>query len=103
MKRQSRSLNLEAGSVERYQVNGKLPYNFITLLIERYKNREIEPVHKPLVNKHRHGLKASDDEFLYLKEQALKFPKIRDEGANGLIRALINGDRENDNGSRRIF
>ena len=64
MKRQSRSLNLEAGSVERYQVNGKLPYNFITLLIERYKNREIEPVHKPLVNIHRHGLKASEEERL---------------------------------------
>ena len=96
MKRQSRSLNLEKGSVERYQVNGKLPYNFITLLIERYKKREIEPVHKPLVNKHRHGLKASDEEFLYLKEQALKFPKIRDEGANGLIRALINGDKGNE-------
>tara|TARA_R110000868_G_scaffold203044_1_gene450849 strand:- start:71 stop:367 length:297 start_codon:yes stop_codon:yes gene_type:complete len=96
MKRQSRSLNLEAGSVERYQVNGKLPYNFITLLIERYKNRQIEPVHKPLVNKHRHGLKASDEEFLYLKKEALKFDKIQKEGANGLIRALINGDKGNE-------
>ena len=96
MKRQSRSLNLEVGSVERYQVNGKLPYNFITLLIERYKNREIEPVHKPLVNKHRHCLKASEEEYLYLKKEALKFEKIQKEGANGLIRALINGDRENE-------
>ena len=96
MRRQSRSLNLEADSVERYQVNGKLPYNFITLLIERYKNREIEPVHKPLVNKHRHCLKAYEDEYLYLKKEALKFEKIQKEGANGLIRALINGDRENE-------
>ena len=97
MKRQSRSLNLEAGSVEKYQINGKLPYNFITLLIERYKRREIEPVYKPLTKIHRHGLKASDEEYLYLKKEALKFDKIQKEGANGLIRALINGDRENEN------
>lgn len=96
MKRQSRSLNLEAGSVDRYRVNGKLPYNFITLLIERYKNREIEPVHKSLTNPHRHCLKASEEEYLYLKKEALKFPKIQKEGANGLIRALINGDLGND-------
>jgi hypothetical protein len=96
MKRQSRSLNLETGSVGKYQINGKLPYNFITLLIERYKNRQIEPVHKPLVNKHRHCLKASVEEFLYLKKEALKFEKIQKEGANGLIRALINGDKGNE-------
>lgn len=96
MKRQSRSLNLEAGSVDRYRVNGKLPYNFITLLIERYKAREIEPVHKPLTNPHKHCLKASEEEYLYLKKEALKFDKIQKEGANGLIRALINGDLGND-------
>ena len=96
MQRQSRSLNLERGSVDRYRINGKLPYNFITLLIERYKNREIEPVHKPLTNPHRHCLKASEEEYLYLKKEALKFPKIQKEGANGLIRALINGDLENE-------
>ena len=96
MKRQSRSLNLEAGSVEKYQVNGKLPYNFITLLIERYKAREIEPVYKPLTNIHRHCLKASEEEYLYLRKEALKFEKIQKEGANGLIRALINGDLRNE-------
>jgi hypothetical protein len=91
-----RRVNLEIGSADKYKLkNNKLPDNFLTVLIARYKAGEITPVYKAVEKKNRrcHGLTATNEEWLYLKKEALrKGVKIGDEGATGLIRALINGD-----------
>lgn len=90
-----RKVNLEIGSIEKYQKNNKLPDNFLTVLIARYKAGEIKPVYKKVEKQNRktHGLTATNDEWRFLKMEALrKGVKIGEEGAAGMIRALINGD-----------
>jgi hypothetical protein len=91
-----RIVNLEIGSVEKYKVkNNKLPDNFLTSLIARYKAGEIKPVYKKVEKQDRvrHGLTATDDEWRFLGMEALrKGVKIGEEGRAGLVRALINGD-----------
>lgn len=92
-----RKVNLEIGSIEKYQKNNKLPDNFLTSLIARYKAGEIKPVHKKIEKQNRkaHGLTATDDEWRFLKIEALKKGlRIGGEGAAGMIRALINGDEK---------
>jgi len=94
-----RIVNLEIGSVEKYKVkNNKLPDNFLTVLIARYKAGEIKPIYKKVEKQDRvrHGLTATDEEWRFLAIEALrKGVKIGEEGRAGLVRALINGD-END-------
>jgi hypothetical protein len=91
-----RIVNLEIGSVEKYKVkNNKLPDNFLTVLIARYKTGEIKPIYKKVEKQDRvrHGLTATDDEWRFLAMEALrKGVKIEAEGRAGLVRALINGD-----------
>jgi hypothetical protein len=91
-----RIVNLEIGSVEKYKVkNNKLPDNFLTVLIAKYKAGEIKPVYKKVEKQDRvrHGLTATDDEWRFLGMEALrKGVKIGEEGRAGLVRALINGD-----------
>ena len=90
-----RKVNLEIGSIEKYQKNNKLPDNFLTILIARYKTGEIKPVYKKIEKQNRktHGLTATNDEWRFLKIEALKKGvRIGEEGAAGIIRALINGD-----------
>jgi hypothetical protein len=91
-----RIVNLEIGSTEKYKVkNNKLPDNFLTVLIARYKAGEIKPVYKKVEkqDRRRHGLTATNEEWRFLKIEALKKGvKIGEEGAAGLVRALINGD-----------
>lgn len=92
-----RKVNLEIGSIEKYQKNNKLPDNFLTVLIARYKAGEIKPVYKKVEKQNRktHGLTATNDEWRFLKMEALrKGVKIGEEGAAGIIRALINGDEK---------
>jgi hypothetical protein len=93
-----RIVNLEINSVEKYKVkNNKLPDNFLTVLIARYKAGEIKPIYKKVEKQDRvrHGLTATNEEWLYLKMEALrKGVKIGGEGAAGLVRALINGDEK---------
>jgi hypothetical protein len=95
-----RIINLEIGSVDKYKVkNNKLPDNFLTVLITRYKAGEIKPIYKKVEKQDRvrHGLTATNDEWRFLGMEALKKGvKIEAEGRAGLVRALINGDREND-------
>jgi hypothetical protein len=94
-----RIVNLEIGSVEKYKVkNNKLPDNFLTVLIARYKAGEIKPIYKKVEKQDRvrHGLTATDDEWRFLGMEALrKGVKIGEEGRAGLVRALINGDTNN--------
>ena len=96
-----RIVSLEIGSVEKYKVkNNKLPDNFLTVLIARYKAGEIRPIYKKVdkENRGRHGLTATDDEWRFLAMEALrKGVKIGEEGRAGLVRALINGDGNNGN------
>jgi hypothetical protein len=96
-----RIVNLEIGSVDKYKIkNNKLPDNFLTVLITRYKAGEIKPIYKKVdkENRARHGLTATDEEWRFLAMEALrKGVKIGEEGRAGLVRALINGDKENDN------
>jgi hypothetical protein len=91
-----RIVNLEIGSVEKYKVkNNKLPDNFLTVLIARYKAGEIKPIYKKVEKQDRvrHGLTATDSEWRFLAMDALrKGVKIGGEGRAGLVRALINGD-----------
>ena len=97
--KKARKINLEIGSVDKYKRNNKLPDNFLTVLIARYKAGEIKPVYKPIDKENRktHGLTATDQEMIYLKKEALKKGiRIGGEGAAGLVRALINGDTSND-------
>ena len=93
-----RIVNLEIGSVDKYKVkNNKLPDNFLTVLITRYKAGEIKPVYKKVdkENRARHGLTATDQEWRFLGMEALrKGVKIGEEGRAGLVRALINGDEK---------
>jgi hypothetical protein len=95
-----RIVNLEINSVEKYKVkNNKLPDNFLTVLIARYKAGEIKPVYKKVEKQDRvrHGLTATDQEWRFLGMEALrKGVKIGEEGRAGLVRALINGDKIND-------
>jgi hypothetical protein len=82
--------------VDKYKVkNNKLPDNFLTVLIARYKAGEIKPIYKKVdkENRVRHGLTATDNEWRFLAMEALKKGvKIEEEGRAGLVRALINGD-----------
>ena len=91
-----RIVNLEIGSVEKYKVkNNKLPDNFLTVLIAKYKAGEIKPIYKKVEKQDRvrHGLTATDQEWRFLGMEALrKGVKIGEEGRAGLVRALINGD-----------
>jgi hypothetical protein len=91
-----RIVNLEIGSVDKYKVkNNKLPDNFLTVLIARYKAGEIKPIYKKVEKQDRirHGLTATDSEWRFLAMEALrKGVKIGEEGRAGLVRALINGD-----------
>jgi hypothetical protein len=95
-----RIVNLEIGSVDKYKIkNNKLPDNFLTVLITRYKAGEIKPIYKKVdkENRARHGLTATDEEWRFLAMEALrKGVKIGEEGRAGLVRALINGDTMND-------
>ena len=95
-----RIVNLEIGSVDKYKVkNNKLPDNFLTVLITKYKAGKIKPVYKKVEKQDRvrHGLTATDDEWRFLAMEALrKGVKIEAEGRAGLVRALINGDKIND-------
>jgi hypothetical protein len=95
-----RIVNLEIGSVNKYKIkNNKLPDNFLTVLITKYKAGEIKPVYKKVEKQDRvrHGLTATDDEWRFLAMEALrKGVKIEAEGRAGLVRALINGDKIND-------
>jgi hypothetical protein len=94
-----RIVNLEIGSVDKYKVkNNKLPDNFLTVLITKYKAGEIKPVYKKVEKQDRvrHGLTATDDEWRFLAMEALrKGVKIGEEGRAGFVRALINGDKDN--------
>jgi len=96
-----RIVNLEINSTEKYKVkNNKLPDNFLTVLIAKYKAGEIKPVYKKVEKQDRvrHGLTATDEEWRFLKREALKKGvKIEAEGRAGLVRALINGDKDNGN------
>jgi hypothetical protein len=96
-----RIVNLEINSTEKYKVkNNKLPDNFLTVLIARYKAGEIKPIYKKVEKQDRvrHGLTATDEEWRFLAMEALrKGVKIEEEGRAGLVRALINGDRNNGN------
>jgi hypothetical protein len=91
-----RIVNLEINSTEKYKVkNNKLPDNFLTVLIAKYKAGEIKPVYKKVEKQDRvrHGLTATDNEWRFLAMEALrKGVKIGEEGRAGLVRALINGD-----------
>jgi hypothetical protein len=93
-----RIVNLEIGSVDKYKIkNNKLPDNFLTVLISRYKAGEIKPIYKKVdkENRARHGLTATDAEWRFLAMEALrKGVRIGEEGRAGLVRALINGDRK---------
>jgi len=93
-----RIINLEIGSVDKYKVkNNKLPDNFLTVLIARYKAGEIKPIYKKVEKQDRirHGLTATDEEWRFLGMEALrKGVKIGEEGRAGLVRALINGDEK---------
>jgi len=91
-----RIVSLEIGSVDKYKVkNNKLPDNFLTVLITRYKAGEIKPIYKKVEKQDRvrHGLTATDEEWRFLAIKALREGvKIGEEGRAGLVRALINGD-----------
>ena len=95
-----RIVSLEIGSVDKYKVkNNKLPDNFLTVLIARYRAGEIKPIYKKVEKQDRvrHGLTATDAEWRFLAMEALrKGVKIGEEGRAGLVRALINGDKIND-------
>lgn len=93
--KKARCLNLEIGSVAKFQKNNKLPNNFIALLISKFKNKELKPVYKPLdlANSKRHYMGCTEKDWAWLQIQARKSGlKIGKEGASGLIRALINGE-----------